>query len=280
MAIKDLRIEVDSLQTRYLEAGSGPAVLLLHGASPGSSADVWERNLEPLAAAGLRAIALDQPGFGLTDNPSDFSVAYRQQFILRFLDVLGLPQASIVGHSQAGGMALSLACAHPERITRVVVLAPSGLLPPPPGTPDREGRVGPPNRPWETGKPQTAHEMCLLLEDQLFDHSLITDEVLERRVQMAAGKNFLASQERNKLPMSAPSPDGPLWQRLDRLPVPILMLYGANEGNGAADRVKLAKERYPTLNLHLLDRCGHFVQWDQPQQFTDLTARFVQPQLA
>jgi 2-hydroxy-6-oxonona-2,4-dienedioate hydrolase len=64
-------VQVDGLKTRYLEEGSGPEVLLLHGASLGSSADVWERNLAPLARHGLRALAFDQPGFGLTDNPPD-----------------------------------------------------------------------------------------------------------------------------------------------------------------------------------------------------------------
>ena len=45
MASHDQFVEVDGLTTRYLEEGKGPAVILLHGASLGSSADVWERNL-------------------------------------------------------------------------------------------------------------------------------------------------------------------------------------------------------------------------------------------
>ena len=77
MAYQDKFVQIDGLKTRYIEDGAGPAVILLHGASLGSSADVFERNLKPLAAAGVRAIAYDQPGFGLTDNPSDYSVAYR-----------------------------------------------------------------------------------------------------------------------------------------------------------------------------------------------------------
>jgi pimeloyl-ACP methyl ester carboxylesterase len=61
-------IEVQGLRIRTLEEGSGPALLLLHGASLGSSADVWAGNLSDLAARGLRVIACDQPGFGLSDN--------------------------------------------------------------------------------------------------------------------------------------------------------------------------------------------------------------------
>ncbi len=69
MVYSDQFVQVDGLKTRYIEQGSGPAVVLLHGASLGSSADVFARNLPTLARAGLRVIAYDQPGFGLTDNP-------------------------------------------------------------------------------------------------------------------------------------------------------------------------------------------------------------------
>ena len=102
MGYENKYVQVDGLKTRYIEDGAGPAAILLHGASLGSSADVFERNLKPLASAGVRAIAYDQPGFGLTDNPTDYSVAYRRRFIMMFMDALGLQSAAMVGHSQAG----------------------------------------------------------------------------------------------------------------------------------------------------------------------------------
>jgi len=48
--VKENFIEVEGLNIRYLEEGAGPPVLLLHGASLGSSADVWAGNLSGLAA--------------------------------------------------------------------------------------------------------------------------------------------------------------------------------------------------------------------------------------
>src|SRR5437879_8569252 len=106
MGYQDKFVQIDGLKTRYIEDGAGPAIILLHGASLGSSAYVFKRNLKPLAAAGVRAIAYDQPGFGLTDNPSDYSVAYRTRFIMMFMDGLGIQSAALVGHSQAGNMAV------------------------------------------------------------------------------------------------------------------------------------------------------------------------------
>src|SRR5262247_3350676 len=130
MAYENKYIQVDGLKTRYIEDGAGPAAILLHGASLGSSADVFERNLKPLASAGVRAIAYDQPGFGLTDNPTDYSVAYRRRFIMMFMDALGLQSAAMVGHSQAGNMAVANAFEHPKRISKIMILGTGSLLPP------------------------------------------------------------------------------------------------------------------------------------------------------
>ena len=57
-------VTVDGLPIRYLEQGKGVPAILLHGSSLGSSADVFRRNLGPLADGGIRAIAFDLPGFG------------------------------------------------------------------------------------------------------------------------------------------------------------------------------------------------------------------------
>src|SRR3954471_3893409 len=89
-AVEDKFVTVAGLRTRYIEQGRGPAVILLHGASLGSSADVWRRNLGPLAYLGRRVIAYDQPGFGLTDDPPEWSVGFRTSFILKFMDTLGI----------------------------------------------------------------------------------------------------------------------------------------------------------------------------------------------
>src|SRR6266576_4061054 len=63
----DRFIAVDGLDIRYLEVGNGVPAILLHGSSLGSSADVFRRNLPALASGGVRAIAVDLPGFGKSD---------------------------------------------------------------------------------------------------------------------------------------------------------------------------------------------------------------------
>jgi pimeloyl-ACP methyl ester carboxylesterase len=266
----DKFVQVDGLKTRYLEEGTGPEVLLLHGASLGSSADVWERNLGPLARRGLRAIAFDQPGFGGTDNPSDYSVAYRRRFILRFMDALGIKKANLVGHSQAGNMAVSLAFDHTDRVAKVVVLATGSVLPP-----LAEGAKGGGEGEEGGSSEPGLNETRTLLENNLFNHSLITPEVLEKRHRMSVGKNFQAFLERSKAPRGGGKDAVPVWERLHRLPVPLLMIYGKQDRGSAAARTAALKERYPSLNLHLVDRAKHLAQWDAAEEFVSLCGKFL-----
>jgi 4,5:9,10-diseco-3-hydroxy-5,9,17-trioxoandrosta-1(10),2-diene-4-oate hydrolase len=265
-------VQVEGLKTRYIEDGSGPAAILLHGASLGSSADVFERNLGPLARAGLRAIAFDQPGFGLTDNPNDYSVAYRRRFIMQLMDALGLQRAALVGHSQAGSMAVALAFEHPDRIAKVMVLGSGSLLPPLPNAQKggaREGEEG-------TANEATLEQTRALLEHNLFNHNLITPEVLDLRHRMSVGKNLEAFVKRGQAGAPAGGKEAkPIWQRLVDLPCPLLMIYGKNDRANAYERAALLKEQYPRLDLRIVDNCKHLVQWDAADEFHRLAAEFL-----
>jgi pimeloyl-ACP methyl ester carboxylesterase len=257
---------VDGLGVRYFEQGEGLAVLLLHGASLGSSADVWTRNLEPLAAHGLRVIAPDLPGFGGTDNPTDNSVAYRRRFIPMFMDALKLDRAALVGHSQSGRVALDLAIAEPQRVTKLVVLATGSLLPPLVEKAEADGEEGGASEP-------TLEDTRKLLESNLYNRALITPDELELRHRMSVGKNFEAFLARQSARGKGGKGESP-WQKVGRCPVPLLMLYGENDRGEAAKRARKAKQLNPRLRLELLRNCAHLVQWDAAEEFATLAGRF------
>jgi len=264
--------QVDGLKIRYLEEGKGQPALLLHGASLGSSADVWDRNLSSLADFGLRVIAYDQPGFGGSDNPKDFSVAYRRRFIFQFMDALEIRKAHLIGHSQAGMMAVGLAFEQPERISKIVILATGSLLPPLESAKPGGAGEGEEGTATEPGLKETR----ALLEHNLFNHSLITAAELEKRQRMSIGKNFQAFLERSHAAQKGGAKEGtPLWQRLDQAPLPLLFIYGKQDRASAAERAGLLKQRYPRLKLHVIDRCKHLVQWDAASEFETLAGRFL-----
>lgn len=273
MGYQDKFVQIDGLKTRYIEDGAGPAVILLHGASLGSSADVFERNLKPLAAAGVRAIAYDQPGFGLTDNPSDYSVAYRTRFIMMFMDGLGIQSAALVGHSQAGNMAVGLAFEYPQRISKVMIVGTGSLLPP---LPEGQKQKGPAEGEEGTATEPTVEQTRALLEHNLFNHSLITPAVLEQRQRMSVGKNFEAFLKRGQARQGGEGKASkPMWQRLVEFPCPLLLMFGKNDRADAFERAALLKEKYPRLNLHIVDHCKHLVHWDAMDQFHKLAGEFL-----
>jgi pimeloyl-ACP methyl ester carboxylesterase len=193
--VEDKFVTVDGLRLRYIERGEGPPVLLLHGASLGSSADVFIRTLEPLARAGFRAIAFDQPGFGLTDVPADHSPAYRRDILPKFMDVLGLKRAALVAHSQAGGPAVQLALKDPERYTHLVVLGTGSLLPPlDAGRGDRAAAVQQRLERRMAESEPTLEDTRKLLEANLFHHDLITpDELALRHSRSASSSGVIRS---------------------------------------------------------------------------------------
>ena len=253
---------VDGLSIRYAEEGEGRPVLLLHGASLGSSADVWLRNLKPLSRHSLRVLAPDFPGFGESDNPADPSVAYRSRFVLAFMDALGLERAALVGHSQSGRVAVDLAFRHPQRIAGVVVLGTGSLLPKIADAKEAEGEEG-------SGTEPTLEDTRRDLESNLFHPGLATADAVDVRHRLSLGKNFAAFLARKR---AGGNKGG---QPLSECPVPLLLLYGEQDRAQAARRVALLKEKHPSLDVRLLPQCRHLVQWDAADEFARLAGRFL-----
>lgn len=117
--------DVGRWRVRYREAGSGPAVVLVHGL--GVSADYWYRNGPPIAAAGRRVIAPDLPGFGRTRGPeAGLSVLEQAEFLPELARALDVGPAVYVGHSLSCQVALELAAARADLVRGLVLAGPTG----------------------------------------------------------------------------------------------------------------------------------------------------------
>ena len=112
----------------YAEAGpaDAPPIVLLHGLA--SDADTWDRAVEPLAAHGLRVIAVDLLGHGFSDKPdSPYLLDVFAESLARFLDVLEIPSATLGGHSFGGAVAIHFGVDFPDRLDRLVLVSAGGL---------------------------------------------------------------------------------------------------------------------------------------------------------
>jgi pimeloyl-ACP methyl ester carboxylesterase len=127
-AVRRAEVLVNGSRISYQECGSAaaPAILLVHGLL--SDSGTWAEDLEPLAALGLRAIAIDLLGHGYSDKPpgpyllDDFAL-----LLDRFLEALGLSSATICGHSLGGAIAVHFGYHYPERVDSLVLVSAGGL---------------------------------------------------------------------------------------------------------------------------------------------------------
>ena len=113
-------------QVHFLDTGEGAPVVLLHQAP--LNAHQFDAVFAPLAARGLRAIAIDLPGFGQSDPP-DFvpRIADYAGVVPAVLDHLGLTGADLVGHHTGALVATEVALAYPDRVRRLILNGPMPL---------------------------------------------------------------------------------------------------------------------------------------------------------
>lgn len=116
-------VHVNGVRLHYVQAGSGPLVVLLHGFPEFWYA--WRRQIPALAAAGFRVIAPDLRGYGLSDKPAPveaYGLGSLVEDVRALIESTGARRASVVGHDVGAVVAWALAMQHPERVDRVCIL--------------------------------------------------------------------------------------------------------------------------------------------------------------
>ena len=114
------------LHVRQSGPADAPAVVLLHGF--GSSLQTWDAWAKALSAT-HRVVRIDLPGSGLSppDPAHDYRDARSLDMLIALMDSLDLQRASWVGHSMGGRIAWTLAARYPDRVDKLVLVAPDGF---------------------------------------------------------------------------------------------------------------------------------------------------------
>jgi 2-hydroxy-6-oxonona-2,4-dienedioate hydrolase len=122
-------VSIDGTLTRVIEAGSGPAVIFVHGL--GARCDRWRGTVERFGANGYRAITFDLPGHGLSqksaDGPADVPAFAR--YLLGVMDALEVQSAVLVGTSLGGHISAYASTLAPERVTGLMLVGALGIAP-------------------------------------------------------------------------------------------------------------------------------------------------------
>ncbi|MCA1833565.1 MAG: alpha/beta fold hydrolase [Actinomycetota bacterium] len=123
--MESTRIAIRGRELVFRTAGTGPAVILMHGMASWSA--TWDAVIPGLAER-FTVIAPDLPGHGEATNPGgDYSLGAHATYVRDVMIALGIPRATIAGHSLGGGVAMQLAYQFPERCERLVLVDSGGL---------------------------------------------------------------------------------------------------------------------------------------------------------
>lgn len=121
LAITHHFVDLPRLRMHYVEKGTGPLVVLLHGFPEMWWS--WRYQIEPLAQAGFRVVVPDQRGYGETDKQGPYDLDTLAADICHLIESLGGPKrVKIVGHDWGGAVAWHLAAHRPEHCERVAIL--------------------------------------------------------------------------------------------------------------------------------------------------------------
>jgi 4,5:9,10-diseco-3-hydroxy-5,9,17-trioxoandrosta-1(10),2-diene-4-oate hydrolase len=257
----------DGLRVHYHEAGEGKPLLFLHGSGPGASGwSNFRHNFPYFASRGYRVIVADTLGYGYSSKPDDrdYTLDWLVGNVKKFLDQIGVERCSVIGNSHGGAMSIKLALDHPSVVEKLVLMAPGGLE-------SREtymamegikammkaffGREG-----------ITRETMRRVFELQLFDPSLVTDALLDERVQVAAlqPKRVLSSMQ---VPNLAPE--------LGRIQCPTFALWGVDDKYCPVSGAMTVAKECPGARVLMISKCGHWVMVEHAALFNRLCLDFL-----
>ncbi|MGW4062293.1 4,5:9,10-diseco-3-hydroxy-5,9,17-trioxoandrosta-1(10),2-diene-4-oate hydrolase [Amycolatopsis sp. NPDC004747] len=270
-------VQAGSLKLHYHEAGAEHAetVILLHGGGPGASA--WSnfgRNL-PEFAKHYRTIAVDQPGFGRSDKPTEHPQYFRHSAdaVAGLMDALGVERAHFVGNSLGGGAAVRFALNHGKRAGRLVLMGPGGLsvnlfAPDPTEGVKNLGRFAAhPSR----------ERMEAFLRIMVHDQALVTDELIDERFAAANTPESLAAMRAMGMSFAQPETyeEGLLWREAHRLRQRVLLVWGREDRVNPLDGALVALKTIPRAQLHVFGGCGHWAQLEKFDEFNRLALDFL-----
>ena len=258
----------DGLRLHYLDNGSGDAVLFIHGSGPGASGrSNFKLNYPEFAAAGHRVLVPDLPGYGASDKPeTDYTLDFFVDAMFGLLDALDIARCTLVGNSLGGAIAIKMALDQPQRIARLVLMAPGGLMEKEQYYLQMEGiqKMG---AAFANGELNDADGMRRLLSLQLFDPSQISDETVNERVAV------VLEQPRCVLTrMQVPNLAG----RVAELSCPILGFWGMNDKFCPASGAQTLMDACRNIRFVLLSECGHWVMVEHRAVFNREVLAFLE----
>ena len=247
-------IELDGYRVHYIDRGAGPAIVLIHGFG-GQTYSF--RNILPILERDHRVIAVDLKGYGYSERDAGAGLSHTDQVAMlkALLEKLGVTHAVFVGHSMGGVIVQRFAAAHPEMVD-ALVLAASGT------GEERFNRRLPPAILLRPILPVLARLTAQrLLTASYYDKSVLTADV---RAEYNRPAHLIGSMNGLLAIMHDAAQDVPI--DVSRITMPVLLLHGADDRIVPLRASQRIRERLPQARLIVLDRAGHMLLEERPQE--------------
>ncbi len=252
---------VDGHRLRYVRSGSGPAVVLVHGF--GSSLFTW-KDLIPGLGRDHEVVALDLPGFGLSDDPPDLTIGDLPRAVLGLMDRLGIRCAALVGSSMGGATVALLAAERPESVSALVLIDAAGFDLGPSGQPRFVRIMMSPLAELMAHLPGKRLLVELALREVFYDDRLVTDERLAeylRDAERPAGYVSVRS-----LGKSLQGHTRIVEDALAKVRAPTLVVWGRQDAwIPLADAARFSSAIAGSRQVLIADS-GHLPQEERPQE--------------
>lgn len=265
------RVPVNGMQLNVETAGSGPAVVALHGFT--GSISTWERFARE-AQRRYRVVLIDLPGHGGSDSPDDcqkYSVQASAMAVAAVLDHLGIPSACWMGYSMGGRIALVAATLVPQKCSCLVLEGAS------PGIADAAERAR---------RLSDDEQLARVIEDRgveafvdyweklpLFASREQLAPAMRRRLRKQRLRNSSGGLA-NTLRAASPGAQPPVHDRLPGINVPVLCIAGKLDMKFRAIAGKMCRA-LPQGRLAIIPGAGHAAHLERPEEFNAAVLGFL-----
>ena len=287
LVIRENFVDVENLNTRYLEAGvdNSETLLLIHGGEYGSYAiaDDWMPVIT-LFADRFHVIALDSLGCGLTDNPTSsegYLMGSVAEHAHRFMLEIGCKSAHIIGHSRGGFTATQLALNHPEFVSTLVLVS-CGTL------------VSPPNSIYQYWERQAIQivDPCERVRYLVAANSHAADHLDEEYIDQISAviestktkqaRAIFQGDVRDHFYRDLADNKTQFLQRIasGELQTPTLVIWGFNDPSATMHESGIAAmdlilSNVSNSEMHILNHAGHYCYREQPESFVATVKSFI-----
>jgi pimeloyl-ACP methyl ester carboxylesterase len=270
-------LPTDSGVLRYHEAGEGPTLLLLHGSGPGVTGWRNFRGILGTFAENFRCLILEFPGFGVSDDFGGHPMVTAFGAVGTFVEALGLNTVDIIGNSMGGGVGINFAVRHPAKVRRLVTIGGVGTNIFTPG-PSEGIRLL-----QEFTEDPTRQRLIDWLQSMVYDHALVTDELIGERWALATDPPNLESARRmygkkafDQMMVAMRASDAPMpWAMMHKVAAPTLLTWGRDDRVSPLDMALIPMRTIPNAELHVFPNCGHWAMIEAKDAFEATVLSFL-----